>query len=201
VSTGTLYNNYALLGDDLVVGDREVKDQYLKILDALGVECGLHKSVLSPQGIGLEFAKRTFYKGQDISPVPIMEFIMANLTLPSALAFAVKYELAFPRLLKALGYGYRVLGSLNKHIGSLNSRVRALWMGYYAPPLDDPDLIQKYLDKGNPVFKTLTGVSAEVANKFALATLSWIQDSSDALNKIVVTDLVKSEVDKTVRLI
>jgi hypothetical protein len=68
-----LYRNYAVLGDDVVIGDKRVKTSYLKILAHLGVSCGLHKSILSPKGKGLEFAKSTFIDGVNVSPISLKE--------------------------------------------------------------------------------------------------------------------------------
>jgi hypothetical protein len=152
VPSGTLYSNYAILGDDLVIGDRLVKDQYLRIVDALGVECGLHKSVLSSRGIGIEFAKRTLYKGVDVSPVPILEFLTANYTLPSAISFCHKYHLTLPALLKSLGFGYKVLGRLDRHIGTFSKKVRLLYMAFNCPSITSTqEEIQAWLGKGNPL--------------------------------------------------
>lgn len=147
VPVGTLFRDYAVLGDDLLIGNSKVRRSYLLIVDALGVECGIAKSILSPKGTAVEFAKRTFWKGIDVSPVPVLEFVMANLTLAEAVALAKKYNLTFPKLLRALGYGYRVLGSLNKHIGKLNSRVRALLFAYSFPQNDED--VAGLLSKGN----------------------------------------------------
>lgn len=149
-----MYQNYAILGDDIVIGDQVVKDRYLLILDALGVEVGLHKSVLSSNGIGLEFAKRTFYKGVDVSPVPVREFLDALLGLPSAIAFARKYKLSLAQLVKSLGFGYKVLGGLTKHIGLQSSKVRSLTMAYYTPDsVTTPQETEAWLNKGNPLFE------------------------------------------------
>jgi hypothetical protein len=40
-------------------------------MDQLGVKLGIAKSVISPDGLGIEFAKRTLYKGEDVSPFPL----------------------------------------------------------------------------------------------------------------------------------
>jgi hypothetical protein len=148
---GTLYRNYAVLGDDLVIGDYEVSRVYLLICKALGVEIGLHKSLLSRKGTALEFAKKTFFHGEDVSPIPLLEFFDANKSLPAAMAFAHKYGLTLPRLLKGFGYGYRVLGSLYKYVGRLNSRVRLLYMAYQVPVLTDAseDSYEHFLSLGN----------------------------------------------------
>jgi hypothetical protein len=54
----TWFNDYALLGDDIVIADKAVADAYLYIMvDTLGVEINLSKSLVSTVGC-LEFAKR-----------------------------------------------------------------------------------------------------------------------------------------------
>jgi hypothetical protein len=68
-----LFRDYAVLGDDLVIADHRVARRYLQLLKELGVECGLHKSILSPKGRGLEFAKSTFIDKQNVSPISLDE--------------------------------------------------------------------------------------------------------------------------------
>jgi hypothetical protein len=138
---GAWYENYAVLGDDLVIGDYIVVKHYLKILQSLGVECGLAKSLLSHRGTALEFAKRTFFKGVDVSPIPFKEIAAASLSFPASLEFAKKYNLTLPKLLSAYGYGFRVLGTLNKPIGKLNSKVRALYLQMQASTLNVANLL------------------------------------------------------------
>lgn len=48
---------YAIVGDDIVIADRAVADQYLSIMRHLGVTISLNKSIVSESGL-LEFAKR-----------------------------------------------------------------------------------------------------------------------------------------------
>nr|QDW65425.1 putative RNA-dependent RNA polymerase [Rhizoctonia solani mitovirus 37] len=144
---GQWFTDYAVLGDDLVIFNQRVKVHYLKVVAAMGVQCGAHKSLLSPRGVAIEFAKRTLYKGIDISPISLTEFVAANLTLADAIAFARKYDMTFPQLVKFLGYGYKVRGSLWKHIGSLNSRIRALMFAYYVPETEQG--LAENLAKGN----------------------------------------------------
>lgn len=145
---GTLFRDYAVLGDDLVIGNSRVRKSYLLIVSALGVECGIAKSIISPKATAIEFAKRTFWKGIDVSPIPVLEFVMANLTLAEAVSFAKKYTMTFPALLKSLGYGYRVLGSLSSHVSRLNSRVRALLFAS-SMPSNETEAVE-VLSRGNP---------------------------------------------------
>lgn len=151
VPVGSFYRNYAILGDDLVIGDYAVARKYLAMCAVLGVGINTSKSIMSRDGTCIEFAKRTIYKGQDVSPVPLTEFFAANLSLPSAMTFAHKYGLSLPRLLKALGYGYRVLGSIYQYVGKLGSRVRLLYMAYQVPELTaESSGFEHFLSIGNP---------------------------------------------------
>jgi hypothetical protein len=68
-----LFKDYAILGDDLVIAHHRVARRYLQLLKELGVECGLHKSILSPKGRGLEFAKNTFIDKHNVSPISLDE--------------------------------------------------------------------------------------------------------------------------------
>jgi hypothetical protein len=65
-----LFTNYELLGDDIVIFDTLVADQYLDIMSNLGVAINLSKSVCSPTGDVVEFAKKTFFKGENVSSLP-----------------------------------------------------------------------------------------------------------------------------------
>jgi len=110
---GQIYKNYALLGDDLVICDKCVADAYLSLMERLGVSVNLNKSLLSPKGLGLEFAKRTFVNGVDVSPVSLRDLSLA--TQPGALshwsAFAKAHNLSFLRQAHVLGYGYKAVKS------------------------------------------------------------------------------------------
>lgn len=60
---------YVLLGDDILFGDALVGEEYRRIMTALGVEINDLKTHDSHY-LG-EFAKRYFYRGQEISPFPV----------------------------------------------------------------------------------------------------------------------------------
>jgi hypothetical protein len=61
---------YAVLGDDVVICDKDVADEYVRVMDELGVKIGFHKSIISSNS-SLEFAKRFFYKGEEVSPLSL----------------------------------------------------------------------------------------------------------------------------------
>jgi hypothetical protein len=77
-----LFKDYAILGDDIVIANHRVARRYLQLLKELGVECGLHKSIMSPKGTGLEFAKSTFIDKQNVSPISLDE-LSVSLTDPA----------------------------------------------------------------------------------------------------------------------
>jgi hypothetical protein len=73
----TDFHNYALLGDDIVIGDPKVGAHYLYIMrDYLGVEINLSKSLESDIG-ALEFAKRLFLGKTDVSPISPKVLLLA----------------------------------------------------------------------------------------------------------------------------
>lgn len=59
-----------MLGDDIVIFNDKVAKAYLTIMRGLGLEINLSKSVISPQVASFEYAKRTVYKGVDVSGIP-----------------------------------------------------------------------------------------------------------------------------------
>lgn len=63
------YDNYMLLGDDLVLGDDQVASHYKAILDTLDVPISKTKTHVSKDTY--EFAKRWWHKGKDISGAPL----------------------------------------------------------------------------------------------------------------------------------
>jgi hypothetical protein len=80
---------------------------YHKIIQSLGVECNLTKSVLSPSGEGLEFAKMTFVKGKNVTPIPLKELSSALSYSPRFLEFIRKHSISYNSALRILGYGYK----------------------------------------------------------------------------------------------
>jgi hypothetical protein len=111
---------YAVLGDDVVLGDRFVAKEYLLIMRALGVEIGLAKSLVSCT-TSLEFAKRTFIKGQDCSPISLAEVMVARCNLGSLGELVAKNMrfgvIRLSSVAKFLGFGYRNMAQLPIGLG------------------------------------------------------------------------------------
>lgn len=68
------FDKYELLGDDIVLFDREVAEQYLLIMKDIGLEINQSKSVISKVN-AFEFAKVTGLNGSDVSALSWKMFI------------------------------------------------------------------------------------------------------------------------------
>nr|UJQ92461.1 MAG: putative RNA-dependent RNA polymerase [Mitoviridae sp.] len=133
VPLGTWYKNYAIVGDDVVIGNASVAKKYLRIMKVLGVGIGLHKSLLSPSAIAFEFCKRTFWRGQDVSPVRFVELQSAFNQPAAAVEFIKKYKMTWQSFVKAAGFKFNVLGKLNQPFQKLNSKVKLLVLAVNVP--------------------------------------------------------------------
>jgi len=65
------FEEYIVLGDDVVIFSREVAVSYQLILDEIGVKIDPIDSFYDESSSSLEFAKRIFRHGKEISPLPI----------------------------------------------------------------------------------------------------------------------------------
>jgi hypothetical protein len=62
------YENYEVLGDDIVIFDKEIADRYIKLLEGdLDVKCNIAKSLIAPERPVIEFAKRTSIGEAEVS--------------------------------------------------------------------------------------------------------------------------------------
>lgn len=127
------YEGYAVLGDDVVIAGKAVAKEYAAIMQSLDVGIGDHKSLISGSGKAVEFAKRTFYNGVDVSMVPFAEFVVGRQSLAGLLELTRKYSLSFGQMLSVLGYGYRAKASASKRLFQLPKRLRNYILTFYGP--------------------------------------------------------------------
>jgi len=69
---------YEVLGDDIVIFDKDIAAFYLRLCNALGVSININKSIVSPNKPVVEFAKRTGLNGYDVSALSFKEFLSNN---------------------------------------------------------------------------------------------------------------------------
>jgi hypothetical protein len=99
---------YAVLGDDIVIADCRVAKKYRALCRLLGVEIGLNKSLVS-KGRTLEFAKKLFFQGEDISGLPLKFWAAAQSSSGVACALISQVrEGTLSNAVRALGAGFKV---------------------------------------------------------------------------------------------
>lgn len=74
---GEWYSNYELLGDDIVLFDKDVATAYLTLMQDLGVPINLSKSVVAKNNC-FEFAKVTGLNGHVVAAISWKQFISQN---------------------------------------------------------------------------------------------------------------------------
>lgn len=64
---------YLVLGDDVVIAGKDVADNYIDLMNKLGVGISMSKRVTPIQGFptGVEFASRFIRGNDDLSPLPL----------------------------------------------------------------------------------------------------------------------------------
>jgi len=77
-SLDSWFSRYEILGDDLVIFDTMVYQEYLSIMDQLKVGTNPSKSLFSEGLTSLEFAKRTGVDGKDVSGLSWKQFISGS---------------------------------------------------------------------------------------------------------------------------
>jgi hypothetical protein len=128
------FEDYALLGDDIVIADKAVANIYLRLMAGLGVGIQLSKSVHDAKGYGvLEFAKRIFFRGNSVGPVALLEVLAAAGSLSAWLEMVRKYSLTLTQGLMALGFGYRSVSGVNQLWTALPRRLQGYVVSYYGP--------------------------------------------------------------------
>lgn len=195
------FKEYAVLGDDIVIANKAVADQYLEILKSLGMPVNLHKSLVSHNGTCLEFAKRTIYKGIDISPVPLKEMNAAQGLAPAMVTFAMKYSLALPQLLQAFQFGWRNISWLSKPLGELPSQIRTLVLALNMPKSFEE--LPQFFNLGARRGKTFVANSLEIGEAFAVHTVpklvQKVERKFDAVDSLAKTkDEMVAEIQSTV---
>lgn len=145
---GTWFSDYAILGDDLVIFNYDVAHEYIKVIHKIGMEIGLHKSVLSRKFTSLEFAKRIFHRGHDVSAVPFKEFFAALGGYGNILEFARKYNLTILDVARTLGFKFRALSKINHGFHSLNYKLKQLVVASQLPT--STEAVRPFLDLGSP---------------------------------------------------
>lgn len=173
---GGWFLDYAVLGDDIVIANKAVANEYLRLMSLIGVEIGLAKSLVSSQGT-FEFAKRTYFKGQEVSAMSLAEVSVALSNLTSLMEL-VRKNLKFARIrvssvARFAGYGYRNLARLQV-IWAVGNRLGRLSACLHAPGSVWPTRVIEWISAVGPgaaikddapLWRVAMGVWTELINR------------------------------------
>lgn len=103
---------YAVLGDDIVICDHDVASEYVHLMSEFGVKIGFHKSIISSNS-SLEFAKRFYYQGKEVSPLSLAGISVGWLGpgfVPEVLAACeakLGFEIPLYQVARYIGVGFK----------------------------------------------------------------------------------------------
>jgi hypothetical protein len=200
------FRDYMVLGDDVVIHNDLVAEEYRRILFSLGVNISVTKTHVSHNTF--EFAKRWVHKGQEISPFPIHGLLSTARSWPNLVELlysevpkrGYKSILDLGPQLDRLSSVYerqRVGKSVVKRIflyltlphwelpdlGNMGSRVTRLETMSAKPLVPSPDVLSQYphLPKCSNLLEYMTLVANWEARREALKTMNRTSSSLDKL--------------------
>ena len=141
----TWYQDYAVLGDDVVILGASVARAYQKIMESLGVTISAHKSLISKKGRGFEFAKRTYLDGEPVGAISLLELQVARRNLGALLELVRKFGLTMGQYLSFLGYGYKSKGGASRRLMNLPRALRNYIVAFKSPGMPSFPGISKWL--------------------------------------------------------
>lgn len=158
----TPFSDYALLGDDILITDSNVAQQYRKLLDRLGVTISESKSIISDNGT-IEFAKRYWTKSmqKDLSPISLRLLLSCRTTL-GLCGISVKYSTSMSILQRLGGAGYRVRSRL---FSTQSKRWERLKAAARKPGRLHPLPLEFWIGRGNPINPYLKGKIVDYLRK------------------------------------
>jgi hypothetical protein len=214
--SGKWFDQYALLGDDIVIADKQVAIRYKYLINSLGVEIS-EKKTLTSENCCIEFAKRFIVEGDDISPISYKNVFSL---IPQTVGELVKRVSEFRPVRRSepyrwLGAGYRILAKslYPKNTGKRWKRYHLLltnpkgpfplphlwWHSFYAPrPATDQDIAvvrESLLSKTKLDFNPSLGVYSKYTGEDILEKVvygNWLkayyQLITDFLLELIKTD-------------
>lgn len=121
----TFFTKYAVLGDDVVILDKLVATEYLKVMKELDVEINLSKSLVSPKGYA-EFAKRFISKDENLSGASLLEFTSLKEGFSNLISLTRRYKFPQNYFNRILGKGTRAQGHVSNILRS--SRINSTFI-------------------------------------------------------------------------
>lgn len=180
----TWYTNYEVLGDDIILFDKDVAKQYLIMMESLGVPINTSKSVCATVAV-TEYAKVTSLNGQNVSALSWKMFMSGN-------SLMGRVNIIFSLLSRGIIAKYNIIPWITRSAaqslhrpGNLNPTLIALWTMLSNKGLLPLEEALKALISGkDKVFRLAKAIlyNADV-NKIKLALPSLISDK-----KLILTE-------------
>jgi hypothetical protein len=208
----TWFSDYAILGDDVVIANDKVAQRYRAVCRIIGLNIGLAKSLIAVNRT-CEFAKRLFFRGVDVSGVPMNLWNAAASSAGVALALVQRITVVVPQTFAnvsiALGAGYKasssfgaawkniprrlqVLAVLFTHPLSRVSFARSSWLEWLLQT--GPTLPVEGLDK----MSQFTPWATSLLNEMVLPLISKLEDVQQDLFWRNPTDIAARLLDSKV---
>lgn len=150
------FRDYALLGDDIMIANHKVATKYRWLCQQAGIGISIAKSMASNQR-SFEFAKRVYFRGEEVSGFPWKLWRVAQRELSATLALAQRVTSVSPSLkasglIKALGGGMKAASRVYNSWRRVSSSVKALFIILTHPQsqsfLSKPSWLDWLMDKG-----------------------------------------------------
>jgi hypothetical protein len=182
------FDLYALLGDDIVIGHSGVARKYVLFMAKVGVPLNRHKSIAG-RNLSFEFAKRFFWRGEDLTPLPLSGFTSGWLGLsavPEILAQlkARGLKVSLYSVYRYVGIGFKqASGVENKLLSTMSGRARALWLMLSLPggPFSVGSMPEWFTQIRKGVSKSLDGIEL----------VAWVQSIKSRLQKYELDFLIQ----------
>jgi hypothetical protein len=131
---------YLVLGDDVVIANKSIAENYLSLLAEIGSPINLTKSIVSSNG-SFEFAKRFVFAGVDVSPISWKEMFVARWDINSLVSLAEENSVKLASILLFLDHGYKAISRLTAPLNAMSRSMAMtlLWMsrpGSYLSKMD-----------------------------------------------------------------
>jgi len=151
-------------------------------MDLLGVKVGIHKSLISPTGNSLEFAKRYFFNKIDCSAIPLREVYAGTISVSASVELMRKYKRRIADILAFNHFGFKSLSRIATPFNKMSSRMRAIILSSLIPRTLTVSSLSEFLSRTS-LFK-----SREIPN-----TLT--QSITDSFISLMQKSLIRLGVD------
>ena len=198
--------NYEILGDDLVIFDKDLANTYLGVAKTLGVEINLSKSIVSDSRASFEFAKRMICDSVNVSAISLKQLISESSMAARVNNFIYFSKLGLVRTVSVLKtiisrFEYKsdkdlvfpLISLLGYFLNSKKITLKDMLMALVEPGNDEWDLDSPVSLPTKQLLVNLKGFAGQLYDgREAKFNLSRIEDREDLAeeNELLLSDMV-----------